>query len=105
MFQGSNANAFRFGSQLYDVRFGSSCCTSIHTSLFVFSVLLYVWALGLKLQVYNGISRVQHEVTLGQTRKIGIDFIIYQLCCRVVAVSAVGQWRKLCNTVTTSTSQ
>jgi len=46
MFQGSYANAFRLGSQLWDFRFGNGCCTSIHTVLFIFSVLLYVWALG-----------------------------------------------------------
>jgi len=47
MFQGLYANAFRFGSQLLEFRLGSSCCTSIHTFLFTFSVLLYVLALGL----------------------------------------------------------
>ena len=46
-FEGSYANSFRFGSQLYDFRFGGSGCTSIHTFLFIFSVLLYGWALGL----------------------------------------------------------
>jgi len=44
---GSYANAGRFGSQLYDVRFGSSCCTSIQTFPFIFSVLFYVWVSGL----------------------------------------------------------
>ena len=39
MFKGSCAYAFRFGSQLYEFRFGSSCST-----LFIFSVLLYVFA-------------------------------------------------------------
>jgi len=47
MFKGSYANAFRFGSQRWEFRFGSSCCTSIHAFLFIFSVLLWVWALGL----------------------------------------------------------
>jgi len=49
MFQGLYANAFRFGSQLWEFRFGSSCCTSIHTFLFIFSIFLYVWALDLAL--------------------------------------------------------
>jgi len=44
-------NAFRFDSQLYDFRFDSSCCTNIHTFLFIFSVLLYVWALGLAVRL------------------------------------------------------
>jgi len=47
MFQGSYDNAFRFDSQLWEFLFGSSCCTSIYTFLFIFSILLYVWALGL----------------------------------------------------------
>jgi len=47
MFQDTYANAFRFGSQLWELRFGSRCCTSIHTFVFIFSVLLYVWGLGL----------------------------------------------------------
>jgi len=46
MFQGSYAHAFRFGSQLWEFRFGDSYCTNIHTFLFIFSILLYVWALG-----------------------------------------------------------
>jgi len=72
------------------------------STLLKFSVLLYVWALGLgvRFKVYNGITRVQHkisseptlsqkravfpafssrEVTLGQMCKIGIHFIIYLL--------------------------
>jgi len=49
-FKGSYANAFRFGFQLHDFCFGSSCCTSIHTFLFIFSVLLYVWALGFEVR-------------------------------------------------------
>jgi len=47
MSKGSYANAFRFGSQHWEFHFGSSCCTSIHAFLFIFSVLLYVWSLGL----------------------------------------------------------
>jgi len=47
MFKGSYANALRFGPQLYDFRFGSGFYTSIHAFLFIFSVLLYVSALGL----------------------------------------------------------
>jgi len=38
---------FGSSSQRWEFRFGSSCCTSIHAFLFVFSVLLYVWALAL----------------------------------------------------------
>jgi len=45
MFKGSYANAFRFRSQLWEFRFGSRCWTSIHTFLFIISVLLYDWAL------------------------------------------------------------
>jgi len=51
MFEGSYGNTFRFGSQLWDFCFGTSCCTSIHTFLFIFSVLLYVWALGLAVRL------------------------------------------------------
>jgi len=43
MFQGPHANAFRFGYQLWEFRFGCSCCTLF----FIFAVLLYVWDLGL----------------------------------------------------------
>jgi len=39
MCQGLYVNAFRFGSQLWEFRFGSGHCTSIHTFLFIFSVL------------------------------------------------------------------
>jgi len=47
MYQSSYANVLWFGSQLWEFRFGSRCCTSIHSFLFIFSVLLYVWALSL----------------------------------------------------------
>jgi len=47
MFKGSYANAIRFGNQRWEFRFGSSCCTIIHAFLFIFSILLYVWTLGL----------------------------------------------------------
>jgi len=80
---------------------------SILQCCFTFGLL--VWGLGLKLWVYNGISRVQHKlpsdlnmsqkravspdsvspdfswrvVTLGQMCKVGIHFIIYcGQCCK-----------------------
>jgi len=46
MLKGFYANGFWFGSQRWEFRFGSSSCTSIHAFLFTFSVLLYVWTLG-----------------------------------------------------------
>jgi len=85
MFQGSYANVFRFGSQLWELRFGSSCCTSIHIFLFIFSVWAlgygvrfrgYVWGLGLgvRFKVYNGTSLVQQKLpsdpTLTQKRAV-----------------------------------
>jgi len=48
MFKGSYANAFRFGSQLYDFRFGSSCCTSVHT----FNIFGFALRLGFRFRGY-----------------------------------------------------
>jgi len=90
-----------FGSALSFTTFVLVVVVARVSTLLIFSVLLYVWALGLGVmfKVYNGITRVQHEipsdptlsqkravfpafslleVTLGQICKIGIHFIIYQ---------------------------
>jgi len=61
MFQGWYANAFRFGSQLWEFRFGSRCCTSIHTFLFIFSV----WALGLAVRFRAVFLKVSGNPLLG----------------------------------------
>jgi len=40
MLEGSHANAFQFGSQLYNFRFGSSCCKVSTFHIFRFALRL-----------------------------------------------------------------
>jgi len=83
MFKGSYANAFLFGSQLYDFRFGSSCCTSVHT----FHIFRFALRLGFRFRVvfkvYNGITRVQYKTpsdpTLSQKRAVFPAFSLLEV--------------------------